>query len=166
MGSILVNRSAAAVLLFPHTQLVFVSLLDEDEEEADEEEEDEHPVLFIHSVWRLNLPSSYGSVAVVVVVVADLSFSVDVDVSLLDPRLDPRDNSFVRVALNPQTAIPTRNITDTAPINEPRRVCLSSDVVKNRDDVGLDTSVCCCCCSCCEVVIISGKLLLKNIINS
>lgn len=82
------------------------------------------------------MPSSYGNVAAVVVVVADLSFSVEVESLAL---LRPRDNSFVRVAFTPQISTPTTSMTDTAPMNEPSSVCLSSELVKNKEDVaGLD----------------------------
>lgn len=138
-GSILVNISELALVVAvaavppPHTQLVLVSLLDDEDEAADEDEALEHPVLFIHNVCRLNLPSSYGSD--VAVVVADFSLVPDslrrppLLLLLLPARLEANS-----LDLKAHTSKPTMNTTDTAPINEPSSVCFNSDVVKTNED--------------------------------
>lgn len=112
-GSILANMSAL-VLVLAKTQLVLVSLVDDDDDE-DEDEDDEHPVLLMHRVWRLSLPSSYGND--VVAVVPDLSGA-------------PDSARFDRVAFTTQTRTPTTSMTETAPMNEPSKVCFSSDEVR------------------------------------
>lgn len=115
---------------------MFVSLLDEAADEDEEEaadEEDEQPVLFIHSVCRLSLPSSYGSDVAVVLAVAAPDLSVDLSLELDSSRRRTL-KSLDRLVLNAHTRTPTISTTETAPMNEPNRVCLSSEVVRMNED--------------------------------
>lgn len=176
IGSILVNTSAALIVCpdaaaaaaataaaAPQTQLVLVSLLDDEVEEAEAADDDvlEHPVLFIHNVCRLNLPSSYGNdVAVVVTVLPDFSLAPDslrrVPVLVFAPFERRPNSSLDRLVLNAHTSNPTISTTETAPMNEPSSVCFNSDVVSTNDADRSELTDCCCCCCWSNRVLNSG----------
>lgn len=140
-GSILVNKHGLVTSLLaartPQTQLEFVALLPEllllpllal------------QPVLFMHKVCKLSLPKSYGELceATVVVVVVDLSFSL----SFMHNEMFLPKNLRLLVLIK-QIITATIMMTESAPMNEPNKVCLSSIEVKNEPGW-----TCCLCCLC------------------
>ena len=83
-------------------------------------------LLPVHSVCKLNLPKSYGAVALVLVVVVfvDLSFSLNNEAFLFRSH-------FLRDVFIKRVSTATHITTNKAPINEPNKVCFISIELKN-----------------------------------
>jgi hypothetical protein len=116
--------------LLPPAVVLPVPLLLCEEDEDDDDDDDELlelepllPLLLIHNVCKLNLPSSYFDFVVFVLSKADFVSSVFL---LL----------LMRDVFRRQTSMSTTSRTDTAPISDPTRVCFNSfdDEKKSRPD--------------------------------